>query len=62
MKKILISILIPVLSVAICSLLLLSPLDNKIADFFQRPFKSTVESREVVMVMVDDAAVENIGR
>ena len=61
MKKILTSILIPILSVAICSLLLLSPLDNKVADFFQRPFKSTEESREVVMVMVDDAAVENIG-
>ena len=61
MKKILTSILIPVLAVAICSLLLLSPLDNKIADFFQRPFKSTEESPEVVMVMVDDSAVENIG-
>ena len=61
MKKILTSILIPILAVAICSLLLLSPLDNKVADFFQRPFKSTEESREVVMVMVDDAAVENIG-
>ena len=61
MKKILISILIPVLCVAICSLLLLSPLDYKVADFFQRPLKSTKESSEVVMVMVDDAAVENIG-
>ena len=61
MKKILTSILIPILSVAICSLLLLSPLDHKVADFFQRPLKSTKESSEVVMIMVDDAAVENIG-
>ena len=61
MKKILISIFIPIISVAICSLLLLSPLDYKVADYFQRPLKSTEESREVVMVMVDDNAVENIG-
>ncbi len=61
MKKILISILIPIISVAICSLLLLSPLDYKVADFFQRPLKSTEESREVVMIMVDDNAVEQIG-
>ena len=61
MKKILISILIPIISVAICSLLLLSPLDNKVADLFQRPLKSTEESPEVLMVMVDDSAVENIG-
>ena len=61
MKKILISILIPVIAVAICSLLLLSPLDYKVADYFQRPLKSTEESPEVVMVMVDDNAVEQIG-
>ncbi len=61
MKKILISILIPIISVAICSLLLLSPLDYKVADYFQRPLKATVESPEVLMVMVDDDAVENIG-
>ena len=40
--------------------MLLSPLDYKVADYFQRPLKSTKESREVVMVMVDDNAVENI--
>ncbi|MBO4639018.1 MAG: CHASE2 domain-containing protein [Treponema sp.] len=61
MKKILISILIPIISVAICSLLLLSPLDFKVADYFQRPLKATEESPEVLMVMVDDDAVENIG-
>ena len=61
MKKILISILIPIISVAISSLLLLSSLDYKVADFFQRPLKSTEENREVVMIMVDDSAVEQIG-
>ncbi len=61
MKKILISIFIPIISVAICSLLLLSSLDYKVADYFQRPLKSTEESPEVLMVMVDDSAVENIG-
>ena len=61
MKKILTSIFIPIISVAICSLLLLSPLDYKVSDYFQRPLKSTEESPEVVMVMVDDNAVENIG-
>ena len=61
MKKILISILIPIISVALCSLLLLSPLDYKVADYFQRPLKSTEESSEVLMIMVDDDAVEQIG-
>ena len=61
MKKILISILIPIISVAICSLLLFSPLDYKVADYFQRPLKATHESPEVLMVMVDDDAVEQIG-
>ena len=61
MKKILISILIPVISVAICSLLLFSPLDYKVADYFQRPLKTTEESPEVLMVMVDDDAIEQIG-
>ncbi|MCR4899323.1 MAG: CHASE2 domain-containing protein [Treponema sp.] len=61
MKKILISILIPIISVAICSLLILSPLDFRVADYFQRPLKSTNESPEVIMVNVDDDAVSQIG-
>ena len=61
MKKILISLLIPIIAVALCSLLMFSPLDYKVADYFQRPLKSTEESSEVLMIMVDDDAVEQIG-
>ncbi|MBR5402448.1 MAG: CHASE2 domain-containing protein [Treponema sp.] len=61
MKKLLISLLIPIISVAICSLLMFSSLDNKVADFFQRPLKSTEESKEVIMINVDDDAVSSIG-
>ncbi|MBO4532710.1 MAG: adenylate/guanylate cyclase domain-containing protein [Treponema sp.] len=61
MKKILISIIIPIIAVALCSLLMFSPLDYKVADYFQRPLKSTEESPEVLMIAVDDDAVEKIG-
>ena len=61
MKKLLISLLIPIISVAICSLLMFTSLDNKVADFFQRPLKSTEESKEVIMINVDDDAVSSIG-
>ncbi len=60
MKKVT-SIVIPLLSVIICSFLLLSSLDNKIADYFQRPLKSTTESPEVLMIVIDDDAVSQIG-
>lgn len=61
MKKLIISLLIPFLCVAICSLLILSSLDNKVADYFQRPLKPLAESDEVIMVNIDDDAVEDIG-
>jgi len=61
MKKLIISLLIPFLCVAICSLLILSPLDYQVADYFQRPLKPLNESEEVIMVNIDDDAVENIG-
>ena len=61
MKKLIISLVIPIISVAICSLLIFSSLDNKVADYFQRPLKSTEESREVIMINVDDQAVSKIG-
>lgn len=61
MKKLIISLLIPFLCVAICSLLILSPLDNQVADYFQRPLKPLTESEEVIMVNIDDDAVESIG-
>ena len=53
--------LIPLLAAAICSLFALSSLDLKVADWFQRPLKSTEESKNVIMINVDDAAVEHIG-
>ena len=61
MKKLIISLLIPFLCVAICSLLILSPLDNQVADYFQRPLKPLAESEDVIMVNVDDDAVADIG-
>ena len=52
---------IPVLAVAVCSLLAFSSIDLKVADWFQRPLKSTVENPNIVMINVDDAAVDQIG-
>ena len=53
--------IIPVLATAICSLLALSSLDLKVADWFQRPLKSTIENKNVIMINVDDTAVDQIG-
>ena len=61
MKKSLSFILIPLASVLVCALLVFSPLDLKVADLFQRPLKSTVESPEVLMIAIDDDAVDQIG-
>ena len=61
MKKNLSFIIIPIISVLLCSLLSFSSIDYKVADYFQTALKSTEESPEVVMIMVDDDAVEQIG-
>ena len=61
MKKSLSFIIIPIASVLVCSLLMLSPLDLKVADYFQRPLKPTEESPEVLMITIDDDAVSQIG-
>nr|MCR4954149.1 CHASE2 domain-containing protein [Treponema sp.] len=53
--------IIPVLATALCSLLSFSSLDSKVADWFQRPLKSTVEHKNVVMINVDDTAIDQIG-
>lgn len=53
--------IIPLLAAGICSLLALSSLDLKVADWFQRPLKSTVENKNVIMIAVDDTAIEQIG-
>ena len=54
-------LIIPVLVAAVCSLLAFSTLDLKVADWFQRPLKSTEESKNVIMINVDDTAVDQIG-
>ena len=54
-------IVIPLVSVLLCSFLLLSSLDSRIADYFQRPLKATTESPEVLMIAIDDDAVSQIG-
>ena len=61
MKKSISYIIIPIASVLVCALLMLSPLDLKVADMFQRPLKSTTESPEVLMIAIDDDAVDQIG-
>ena len=60
-KKLVISILVPLVSVAVCSLLMFSTFDYKVADWFQRPLKTTEESPDVLMIKVDDDAVDQIG-
>ena len=54
-------IIIPVLATALCSLLMFSSVDRKIADWFQRVFPSTSEDSRVVMLNVDDDSVNEIG-
>ncbi|MBQ4379297.1 MAG: adenylate/guanylate cyclase domain-containing protein [Treponema sp.] len=60
MKKYL-KIIIAFLNAAVCSLLIFTSVENRVADFFQRFLPSLKESKNVVMVNVDDASIENIG-
>ncbi len=53
--------IIPLLATIACSLLALSTLDLKAADWFQRPLPSTQENSNVLMINVDDTAVDKIG-
>lgn len=48
-------------AVAVCSLLIFTTLDNKIADIFQRFLPGTPENPKVVMINLDDAVIDNIG-
>ena len=54
-------LLIPFIAVVICSFLVLTSLDNKIADLFQRTLPDLKESDHVVMVNIDDSSVNEIG-
>jgi len=54
-------ILVPVLAVMLCSMFLLTPLDNKVYDLFLRALPSLTEDPSVVIVKIDDPAIENVG-
>jgi len=54
-------LLIPFVSVLLCSLVAFTQLDNKIADLFQRTLSPLSETENVLMVNVDDSSVANIG-
>ncbi len=60
MKKY-VKILIAFLSACLCSLLVFTSIENKVADLFQRFLPSLTESKNVLMVNVDDTSIENIG-
>ena len=54
-------LLIPFISVVICTLLVFTSLDNKIADLFQRAHPPLQESDNVIMINIDDSSVNKIG-
>ncbi len=54
-------LIIPFAAVLLSCFFLFTTADNKTADFFQRPLKSTEQSPHVMMINVDDAAVDEIG-
>ncbi len=54
-------LLIPVLCVAVSSLLLFTNLDSKAADLFQRILPPTQIRNDVMMVGIDDYAIDTIG-
>ena len=60
MKKYL-HLIVPFGAVVLCSLLVFTTADKKIADLFQRPLKATEENRSVLMINIDDASVDEIG-
>ena len=61
MLKKFVFLIIPVLATALCALLAFTSLDLKAADWFQRPLKSTAKNKNVIMINVDDTAVDQIG-
>lgn len=54
-------ITLPLASVALCSLLLFTTLDNKIFDLFLRTIPSLTESKSVVLVTIDNTSIDNVG-
>jgi len=60
MKKYL-NIFIPVGAVLVCSLFLLTTLDNKVYDLFLRAIPSLTENKSVLLVNIDDKSIDQVG-
>mgnify|MGYP001474770540 CR=1 FL=1 len=54
-------LIVPFIAVILCSLLLFTSVDNKINDVFQKTLPSLKESDSVLLVNVDDYAIERVG-
>ncbi|HOS30509.1 MAG TPA: CHASE2 domain-containing protein [Treponemataceae bacterium] len=54
-------LIVPFIAVLLCSLLLFTSLDNKINDIFLRTTPSLKESDSVLLINVDDFAIERVG-
>jgi adenylate cyclase len=53
--------LTPILAVILCSSLFFTSLDNKVFDWFLRVLPSLKEDPGVLLITVDDGAIENVG-
>ncbi|MDR0878694.1 MAG: CHASE2 domain-containing protein, partial [Treponema sp.] len=51
----------PVLASALCSLLFLTSLDDKVYDLFLRAIPSLTENNSILIIEVDDTAIESVG-
>jgi adenylate cyclase len=51
----------PVPATLLCALLFFTPLDNKVFDLFLRALPSLEEDPSVLIITVDDGAIENVG-
>jgi len=60
MKKYL-YIIVPVLSVLVCSLFLFTTLDDKVYDGFLRTIPALTEDPSVLLVNIDDTSIEKVG-
>ena len=60
MKKYL-HLIVPAVAVILCSLFIFSQMDHKINDLFMRALPPLKESKNVVLVTVDDISIEKIG-
>jgi adenylate cyclase len=54
-------IFVPVIVVCVCSLLFLTTLDKQVNDRFLRSIPSLREDKSVLLITVDDAAIEQVG-